>query len=54
MVDQRIGTCSECGGPVVVPNMMVNPVPYCRECGAVMINPHGPVIPMQPKKNKSK
>ena len=44
-----IGTCSICGGPVELPSMMVNPVPCCKNCGAVARNPHGPVIQMQPK-----
>lgn len=47
-MEDRIGTCSLCGGPVVVPCMMVNPTPHCRRCGAIPVTPHGPVIPMQP------
>lgn len=48
-MDTRVGTCSECGGPVVVPSMMVNPTPHCLRCGAIARNPHGPVIPMEPE-----
>ncbi len=43
----RIGTCSLCGGPVVVPCHMVNPVPHCERCGAIPKVPHGPVIDME-------
>lgn len=46
-MEDRIGTCSLCGGPVVVPSMMVNPTPHCAQCGAIPVTPHGPVIPMQ-------
>lgn len=45
-MEPAIGTCSECGGPVIVPSMMVNPVPHCQRCGATAAKPHGPVIPM--------
>jgi hypothetical protein len=48
-MNTRIGTCSECGGPVIVPAMMVNPTPYCDSCGAIARNPQ-PVIPMQPQR----
>lgn len=47
-MDTRIGTCSECGGAVVVPPMMVHPTPHCIRCGAIARHPHGPVIPMEP------
>jgi len=50
-MDSRIGTCSICGGPVIVPAMMVNPVPHCANCGAIAQNPHGPIIPMQPRRD---
>lgn len=46
-MDRRVGTCSECGGPVVMPSMAIDPVPSCKQCGATMRNPHGPVIPME-------
>lgn len=48
-METPIGTCSECGGPVIMPAMMVNPTPYCRDCGAIARQPYGPVIPMMPK-----
>lgn len=51
-VEQPIGTCSECGGPVVLPSMSVDPVPYCRRCGATKRQPYGPVIPMEPRKRR--
>jgi hypothetical protein len=43
-----IGTCSLCGGPVVVPSMMINPVALCSRCGAARKTSYGPVIPMEP------
>lgn len=42
-----IGTCGKCGGPVVMPQLMVNPVACCQSCGARAKNAHGPVIPME-------
>lgn len=42
-----IGTCSLCGGPVKLPNMMVNPLPCCQNCGAIAKRPHGPIIEME-------
>ena len=51
-MDRRVGTCSECGGPVVMPSMMVNPVACCQQCGAQMRNPHGPVIPMEHREGR--
>ena len=45
-MNNTIGTCSNCGGPVTMPSMMVNPVPSCEKCGATPKAPHGPVIPM--------
>lgn len=47
-----IGTCSLCGGAVTVPSLwggIIPPTPTCSRCGAVPREPHGPVIPMQPK-----
>ncbi|MHC4619678.1 MAG: hypothetical protein ACYTEQ_18175 [Planctomycetota bacterium] len=49
MNEQIIGTCSICGGPVVVPMVfwsVVPPVPTCGRCGAT--KGHGPVIDMVP------
>lgn len=43
------GTCSLCGGQVVVPAVWMSavpPTPTCLGCGAVAAS-HGPVIPMQ-------
>lgn len=44
-----IGTCSECGGPVVLPSHSVRPVPTCERCGATALRPYGAVIPMSPR-----
>lgn len=46
-MEDRVGTCSLCGGPVVMPSMMVHATPHCLSCGAIAKNPHGPVIPME-------
>ncbi len=49
-MNKRIGSCSICGGDVVMPNIWhgtVPPVPRCRGCGATAAKP-GPVIPMEP------
>lgn len=48
---RTIGTCSICGGPVIVPDIwlgIVPPDPECGSCGAVKRESHGPVIDMQP------
>ncbi len=50
-MNNTIGTCSECGGPVKLPSMMVNPVPCCERCGTRPKAPaYGPIIPMQPQR----
>lgn len=41
-VIDRVGTCSGCGGPVIVPNGAVNPTPHCERCGAIAKAPRGP------------
>lgn len=44
-----LGTCSICGGPVMVPEFWggsIPPTPTCQKCGATKAQPHGPVIPM--------
>jgi hypothetical protein len=46
-MSKAIGTCSRCGGPVVVPTQMVHPVPCCQSCGATPRDAHGPVIQME-------
>lgn len=51
---QIIGTCSECAGPVVIYGMELNPIPRCDKCGATKASPHGPIIPMTPKKERVK
>lgn len=50
-MDKTIGTCSECGGRVVIPDAwygMIPPVPKCAKCGAVAEQPYGPTIKMKP------
>lgn len=51
MNERVVGTCSICGGCVVVPTVlwMVGPPPppKCRSCGAVAKESYGPVIPME-------
>jgi hypothetical protein len=48
-METPIGTCSECGGPVVVPDHDAwNPTPHCAHCGAVARNPYGPRVEMEP------
>lgn len=47
-----IGTCSICGGAVVVPDIwhgIIAPVPECSSCGAVKRESHGPIIDMAPR-----
>lgn len=47
-----VGTCSQCGGPVQVPDAwggVIPPVPTCAHCGARRANAYGPVIPMAPR-----
>lgn len=48
--EKVIGTCSICGGPVVVPQIwhsVLRPVPTCKQCGATM-REYGPIIDMTP------
>ena len=50
-----IGTCSLCGGPVMLPDVWFGvhpPTPKCLFCGAVPSQPYGPMIPMRPKQPK--
>lgn len=50
MSNQIVGTCSLCGGKVVVPFAwwgIYPPVPQCEDCGAVQKNQHGPTIEME-------
>lgn len=52
---QTIGTCSNCGGPVQVPTCWggsIPPVPTCAHCGAQKKQSHGPVIEMEPSRNR--
>lgn len=52
-----IGTCSICGGAVVVPQAWCGinpPTPRCSGCGATPVQSHGPIIPMKTEKPKSK
>jgi hypothetical protein len=46
-----IGSCSICGGPVLVTEMwgsVIPDIPTCANCGAQKADNHGPVIPMRP------
>jgi hypothetical protein len=46
-----IGSCSICGGPVLVHKnwfCTIPDVPTCGHCGATKADTHGPVIPMVP------
>ena len=52
MVDNYIvvGTCSLCGGDVVVPKFIwsvIKPIPTCRKCGATEAKKKLPVIDMK-------
>ncbi len=52
-MDRVVGTCSLCGGAVMLSgNWMatVPQVPTCRSCGAIKKQPHGPVIDMVPRR----
>lgn len=46
-MERAIGTCSECGGPVVIPMMAIHPVATCGRCGATAESAYGAVIPMK-------
>lgn len=53
MSDRTIGTCSQCGGPVVIPGVwlgVIPPVPQCRNCGATAKPAYGKVIETEPIK----
>lgn len=43
-----IGTCGNCGGPVIreTVGMPPSPRPYCKSCKAVPQEAYGPTIPM--------
>ena len=49
--EQTVGTCGNCGGPVVVPIAWwgINPPgPQCKRCGAFAKRDFGPPMPMEP------
>jgi hypothetical protein len=51
MGTRSVGTCSLCGGAVVVPDWYLStvpPTPRCASCNAVPVAPHGPVVAMRP------
>lgn len=51
-----IGTCSNCNGPVTVPEFWggpIPPVPQCTDCGAKSACPYGPKIPMEKPPSKA-
>lgn len=31
----RVGTCTSCGGAMIVPHGMVHNTAYCQECGSI-------------------
>lgn len=48
-----VGTCGNCGGPVMTPELWggaIPPTPECAHCGATPQSSFGPVIPMTPRK----
>lgn len=50
-----VGTCSICGGRVMVPTVyhsVVPPIPSCESCKAIAAT-SGPVIPMTPLKGST-
>lgn len=56
MNNKTIGTCSICGGPVTLPSVwlgIIPPTPTCASCGAIPAEPHGPLIPMRPRRHDS-
>lgn len=50
-MDNQIGVCDLCGGPVIVPTHSVWPTPHCVACGALVANAQ-PVIKMNPNSVK--
>jgi hypothetical protein len=56
MLTNTIGTCSNCGGRVCIPQVWYGTTPptaCCDTCGAVPAESHGPVIPMKKPKAKT-
>jgi len=52
-MDRTVGTCSECGGRVTLPDVwmaIIPPIPTCKSCGATQKQPYGPIIKMVPLK----
>lgn len=50
------GSCSLCGGLVIVPDVWMSvilPVPTCQSCGAEEQNDYSPIIPMKSKEKGS-
>ncbi len=50
--DRVVGTCGECGGAVVVPNVWMGvqvPTPTCERCGATAKPNYGRRLPMNPR-----
>lgn len=48
-MNRIVGTCGNCGGPVVVPVAWMGtlpPIPACNECGAEVRKPYGPTLKM--------
>jgi len=56
-MDTTIGTCSLCGGAVMVPSNwggIYPPTPTCTSCGATPKEPHGKEIPMERERSEPK
>lgn len=51
--EQIVGTCGNCGGPVVMPTIwhsILKPPRICKNCGVHATEDYGPVLPMEKPK----
>lgn len=56
MTDRVLGSCSICGGSVIIPHIwygVIPPIPTCISCGATQKNKL-PVIDMEKKRDSLK
>jgi hypothetical protein len=54
MNDRHVGTCSLCGGRVMLPSIwhsVIPPEPTCERCHATAAPPELPVMKMRPQRN---
>ncbi len=54
-MDQIIGTCGKCGGPVQIPMVwygIIPPTPQCAFCHSIPENAFGPRLRMLPNSEK--